>query len=44
VVLPEGKVYVHGELWNAEGTQKIKTGEKIKVKKVLGMILLVDKG
>jgi len=40
----EGKVYVHGELWNAEGTQKIKTGEKIKVKKVLGMTLLVDKG
>ena len=39
----EGTVYVHGEIWNAESSQKITAGEKVKVKKVRGMKLLVER-
>ena len=28
---PEGKVFVHGELWDAESTEKIPKGTKVKV-------------
>jgi membrane-bound serine protease (ClpP class) len=31
---PEGKVFVHGELWNAEATEDIKKGTKVKVLEV----------
>ncbi len=31
---PEGKVFVHGELWNAEATENIKKGTKVKVLEV----------
>jgi membrane-bound serine protease (ClpP class) len=32
---PEGKVFVHGELWNAEATEPIAKGSKVKVSRVL---------
>jgi membrane-bound serine protease (ClpP class) len=32
---PEGKVFVHGELWNAEVDQEIPEGTKVKVVEVL---------
>ncbi len=32
---PEGKVFVHGELWNAEADQEIPEGTKVKVVEVL---------
>jgi membrane-bound serine protease (ClpP class) len=32
---PEGKVFVHGELWNAEGTSLIPKGSRVKVIRVL---------
>jgi membrane-bound serine protease (ClpP class) len=37
----EGKVFVHGELWNAIAKEEIKRGEKIVVEKVEGMMLVV---
>lgn len=40
----EGKVFVHGELWNAIANKTIKKGEKIIVTEVDGMTLKVKKG
>jgi len=37
----EGKVFVHGELWNAVSKTKIKKGSKVTVNKVEGMLLEV---
>jgi len=42
-VQKEGKVCVHGELWNAIAEENIKKGEKIIVTKVDGMLLTVKK-
>jgi len=39
----EGKVFVHGELWNAAASEKIKKGERIKVVNIEGMKLIVRK-
>ena len=39
----KGKVFVHGEWWNAESDEKIKKGSKIKVIAKNGMILKVEK-
>jgi membrane-bound serine protease (ClpP class) len=39
----EGKVYVHGELWNAVSEEEIQKGEKVIVDQVDGMILKVKK-
>jgi membrane-bound serine protease (ClpP class) len=30
-LIPEGKVFIHGEIWNAEAPEEIKKGTKIKV-------------
>jgi len=43
---PRGKVYIHGELWNAENIvpeKVIKAGEEVKVLKIEGMKLFVKK-
>ena len=32
---PEGKVFVHGELWDAEATEEIPKGTKVKIVEVL---------
>jgi membrane-bound serine protease (ClpP class) len=34
-LIPEGKVFVHGELWNAEATENIPKGTKVKVVEVM---------
>lgn len=39
----EGKVFVHGEIWNATSDEDIKKGEAIFVRKVDGMMLTVKK-
>lgn len=39
----EGKIYVHGELWNAESDEKIKKGEKVVVTEVDGLTVKVKK-
>lgn len=40
---PEGKVHVHGELWNARTTSYVTRGEEIRVVGVEGMKLLVQR-
>ena len=40
----EGKVFVHGELWNATSDEEIKKNDKIIVHEIDGMILKVKKG
>jgi membrane-bound serine protease (ClpP class) len=39
---PSGKVFVHGELWDAFSSVSIPAGERIVVRQVDGMILRVD--
>ncbi|MBN3038233.1 MAG: nodulation protein NfeD [Candidatus Omnitrophica bacterium] len=39
----EGKVFIHGELWDAESKDKIKKGEKVEIEKVEGLKLIVKK-
>ncbi|MBM3284667.1 MAG: nodulation protein NfeD [Candidatus Aminicenantes bacterium] len=42
---PEGKVFVHGEIWNAESTTEIPKGSRVKVVAVLeGLKIRVTKG
>lgn len=41
---PEGKVFVHGELWNAEAVGEIPKGSKVKIVKVMeGLKIRVEK-
>jgi membrane-bound serine protease (ClpP class) len=40
---PTGKVFVHGEYWNAEADGEIEIGEKVKVVGVEGMRLRVSR-
>src|ERR1051325_2098542 len=39
---PEGKVFVHGELWNAVSTVPVQTGEQVRVRGLAGMQLNVE--
>ena len=41
-IMPEGKVFVHGELWNATSTNLIKEGVKVRVIKVVNLVLDVE--
>lgn len=40
---PEGKVFVHGEYWNAESKEAIETGEPVEVTGVSELMLTVKK-
>ena len=40
---PEGQVKIHGEYWKAESSHLIKKNEKIIVKRVEGLQLIVEK-
>src|SRR3990172_7188376 len=40
---PTGKVFVHGELWNALSSEPIQPGEKVRVVKMEGLKLTVEK-
>jgi membrane-bound serine protease (ClpP class) len=39
---PEGKVFVHGELWNARARAPLEVGVKVRVVKVVNLILEVE--
>lgn len=39
---PEGKVFVHGELWNAVSREPIEEGRRVRVVKVQGLLLEVE--
>ncbi len=43
-IAPGGKVFVHGEFWNAYSDGIIEEGEKVRVVKVEGLRLKVEKG
>jgi len=40
---PEGKVFVHGEIWNAYADETIEVGEKVRVLKTEGLKVKVEK-
>ncbi|MCX8111439.1 MAG: nodulation protein NfeD, partial [Syntrophorhabdaceae bacterium] len=42
-ILEKGKVFLHGELWNARSDALIKKGERVIVEKVDGLLLIVKK-
>lgn len=39
----KGKVFLHGELWNAKSNEHIGSGEKVIVERVDGLVLIVKK-
>jgi membrane-bound serine protease (ClpP class) len=39
----EGKVFVHGELWNATAETTIETGEKVRVVRLDGLLITVER-
>ncbi len=39
---PEGKVFVHGEIWNAVANTTVAEGTKVRVAAVSGLVLLVE--
>ena len=39
---PEGKVFVHGELWNARSDQEIDENEKVRIVNVVNLMLEVE--
>lgn len=41
-IMPEGKVFVHGELWNATSRNPLREGTKVKVVSVADLVLEVE--
>lgn len=39
---PSGKIFVHGEIWNAVATAQIPSGQKVRIKKVDGLCVEVE--
>lgn len=42
-IAPKGKVFIHGEIWDAQSDEKIRKGENVVVEKVEGLKLIVKK-
>ncbi len=42
-LLPEGKVFIHGEIWDGVAEGSVKKGERVRVKAVRGLKLIVEK-
>ena len=42
-VNPDGTVFVHGELWNATAARPVQQGDKVRIIRVDGLHLLVDR-
>ena len=43
-ILTKGKVFIHGEIWDARSDEKIKKGKEVVIEKVEGLKLIVRKG
>jgi membrane-bound serine protease (ClpP class) len=41
-LMPDGKVFVHGELWNATSKDPIPTGAKVRVVNIVNLVLEVE--
>lgn len=39
---PEGKIFVHGELWNATATRNVGVGDRVRVRNINGLLLEVE--
>ena len=39
---PDGKVFVHGEIWNAVASTSVPAGEHVRIRKVDGLRLEVE--
>jgi membrane-bound serine protease (ClpP class) len=39
---PEGKVFVHGELWDAVSSASVAAGQRVQVRSVEGLLLKVE--
>ncbi len=39
---PGGKVFIHGELWDAVATSSLPAGQLVIIRKIEGLTLLVD--
>jgi membrane-bound serine protease (ClpP class) len=39
---PSGKVFVHGEFWDAESTRPLEAGARVRVVSIEGLILKVE--
>jgi membrane-bound serine protease (ClpP class) len=42
-IRPEGKVFVHGEIWNARSDSGVDAGESVRVAAVRDLVLTVDR-
>jgi len=42
LLMPEGKVFVHGELWKATSKDPIQTGTRVRVVKIVNLVLEVE--
>ncbi len=42
VLAPEGKVFVHGELWNARSDKTVEEDTKVRVVNVVNLMLEVE--
>ena len=42
-IAPSGKVFVHGELWDAMSEEPLRAGEQVKAVAVTGMTVKVEK-
>jgi membrane-bound serine protease (ClpP class) len=42
-VAPRGKVWIHGEYWNAESSEEIEVGERVQVVEMKDLLLRVRK-
>jgi membrane-bound serine protease (ClpP class) len=41
-IAPDGRVFVHGEIWSAHADSKIAVGARVRVKEVKGLTLVVE--
>lgn len=39
----DGKIFIHGEIWNARSEEAIMKGEKVKIVRTDGMMMVVKK-
>jgi membrane-bound serine protease (ClpP class) len=39
---PEGKVFVHGELWDAVSSASVAAGDRVQVRSIEGLVLTVE--
>ena len=41
-LIPAGKIFVHGELWDAVSSSEVSTGQRVVVRRIDGLLLQVE--